>query len=195
MKKKVLEVKGICKTGKLVHLRAFDMENDLPIIQNYINHEEVNQFLKVHGPLTIEQEKKHFEATLVSQNNYIFSIVEKSTGKFIGLIGLHQIDWKNRMATTGSVIFYKEYWKKGFGTDAKMLLLDFAFNRLNLYRINSSVIAFNERSAGCLINCGYVEEGRRRNYHFRNGQYHDQILFGILNSEFKEVLDKYNQRA
>lgn len=193
MKERKKAVKAICKTGRLVYLRPINIETDLPIIQDHINREEVNQFLKVHGPLTMEQELAHFETQSKDPNVITFAIVDKKTGKFIGQVGLSEINWKTRMATTGSVIYFSKYWGKGYGADAKMLLLDFAFNRLNLHRINSSVIAFNERSAGCLKKCGYKEEGRRRQYHFRNGRYYDQIIFGILQSEFPKVSEKYGK--
>ncbi len=186
-------VAGACKKGKLVNLRSFDMENDLPIVQPNINIEEINQFLKTSGPLTLEQEKKHFEKVLSSSNDVIFSIIDKTDSKFIGLVGLHEINWRTRMATTGMVIFFPEFWGKGFGMDAMMLVMDYAFNRLNLHRLNSSVIAFNERSAGCLLKCGYKEEGRIREYHFRHGQYYDQIVFGALQKDFKPVWDEYSK--
>ncbi len=61
-------------------------------------------------------------------------------------MGIHRINWKDRTATTGAVIGEKAYWDKGYGSEAKMLVLDYAFNMLNLRKICSQVLAFNKRS-------------------------------------------------
>jgi len=94
----------------------------------------------------------------------------------IGTMGLHRIDLVNRVAITGSVIFKTHHRNCGYGTDAKMLLLDYAFNWLGLYKVCSSVMAFNGRSAAYSKKCGYVEEGRKRAQWFRHGKRHDDMM-------------------
>lgn len=108
-------------------------------------------------------------------------------------MGLHQINWKDRIATTGALIGEKEYWSKGYGTDAKMILLDHAFNTLNLHKICSAVIAYNKRSLDYSLHCGYKIEGTRREHFFRKGKYWDFIELGLLKKEWLPIWRKYKK--
>ena len=64
----------------------------------------------------------------------------------IGNIGLHAISPKDHNDLFGIVIGEKDYWSKGYGTEATRLVLDYGFRQLNLHRVWSAAFAFNERS-------------------------------------------------
>lgn len=187
------ETRVVSMTGLKVILRPVNVEHDLPYCLKWINDESINRFLKVMSPITENREREYLEGLGKDPNNITYAI-ETLEGKFIGLMGLHRIDWIAGMATTGSIIGDKEYWGKGYGTDAKMLLLHYAFHRLNLKRINSSTIAFNKRSAGCLLKCGYKHEGVRKNYYFRDGKYWDQNLYRIFRGDFEPLWKEYAKK-
>jgi RimJ/RimL family protein N-acetyltransferase len=95
-------------------------------------------------------------------------------------MGLHHISWIHRTATTGALIGEAQYRGNGYGTEAKMLLLDYAFRTLNLRKVCSNVIAFNERSQRYNEKCGYQVEGTQRKHIFRGGVYHDLILMAVF---------------
>lgn len=108
-------------------------------------------------------------------------------------MAIHQIDWVNGTATTGAMIGEKEYWGKGYGSEAKMLLLDYAFNRLGLRKICSNVIAFNGRSKRYSEKCGYREEARRKAQFFRDGTYHDEIWLAVFRENWLPLWKKYQK--
>jgi RimJ/RimL family protein N-acetyltransferase len=85
----------------------------------------------------------------------------------------------------------KEYWGKGYGTEAKMLLLHYAFDTLNLRKICSSVISFNERSHKYSLKCGYKEEGRRKAQLFRDGKYWDEIQLAVFRKDWLLLWKKF----
>ncbi len=111
--------------------------------------------------------------------------IETESGEHIGNISLENIQWKDRQATLGIVIGAKEYWGQGYGTDAIRTLLRFAFEELNLNRIQLSVFDFNERARRCYRRCGFQEEGRLRQAHYTEGRYHDVILMAILREDWE----------
>jgi RimJ/RimL family protein N-acetyltransferase len=120
----------------------------------------------------------------------------------LGLIGLTSMkveSWINRTAVTGTMIGHQEARGKGYGTEAKMLLLGHAFRRLNLRKVYSNVYAPNERSLRCQKRCGYVEEGRFKDDVFLNGQYHDVITLAAWRETFeaaeREWLEKRKNPA
>ncbi len=63
----------------------------------------------------------------------------------------------------------------------------FAFDDLNLNRVWLSVDADNGRAIACYRKCGFVEEGRLRQDRYRDGQYRDTIVMGVLRDEFEAL--------
>ena len=178
------------RTGKRVYLRAFKM-SDVETLQRWMNDPEITQFLMRVLPVTERDEKEWVENQNKDPKNLVFAIVTIEDNKLIGTIGLHQIDYVNRNAVTGTVIGEKEYWGKGYGTDAKMLLLDLAFNALDLLVILSKVLAFNGRSLAYGKKCGYVEVGRLPEWIRKNGSRHDEILLVVTQERWRPLWDEY----
>ncbi len=117
---------------------------------------------------------------------FVIQVVQEDGSlKPIGTCGLHEIEWKNRRTTAGIAIGVKEFWNNGYGTEAGKILIEYAFNELNLQRIESSVYDFNERSIAMQKKVGFQIEGRRRKAIFKGGRYVDEIILGILREEWK----------
>lgn len=114
----------------------------------------------------------------------VFSIVDSQTDQLIGrclLFGVNQVD---RSANLGIVIGEKDHWGNGYGQDAIRLLLDYAFNLLNLNSVMLGVFEFNQRAIACYRQVGFREIGRRRQARIIAGQKYDAILMDILAEEF-----------
>jgi RimJ/RimL family protein N-acetyltransferase len=178
--------------GKKVKLRPL-FEADLQLCLKWINDPEVRVFLSSHLPVGLEKELEWLKR-LNTDGGVTLAIVTIADNKHIGNIGLHRIDWKDRKAETGTVIGEKDYWGKGYGTDAKMILLDYAFNNLNLHKITSRVLAFNKRSLHYSLHCGYKVEGTLRQSVFRNGKYWDEILLGVFKEEWLPYWKKFKAK-
>ena len=65
-----------------------------------------------------------------------------------------------------------------------MLLLDYAFNSLDLLKMQSSVLGFNGRSVAYRKKCGYVKEGRLKDQWFRKGKRHDDVLLAVFKNDW-----------
>ena len=181
----------VFRRGHKVTLRPLEKERDLAPCQRWINDPEVNQFLLAHRPITRAGEAEWFDQ--LEQSDDVHLAIETQDGVFIGIMSLTQFSWKDRLATTGALIGERDYWGQGYGTDAKMTLLDYAFNTLNLRKICSSVLAFNERSLQYNLHCGYRIEGRRKAQFFRNGQYWDEILLGLFREDWQPIWARYRR--
>ena len=169
--------------GRKVRLRAPERK-DLPLFVRWLNDTEVTRYLTLYWPLSMAEEEQWFENLLKRENDRVF-VIETEEGKPIGNMGLHNIDWKNRKAVLGIFIGEKDYWGKGYGTDAIKTLLRFAFEELNLNRVELRVFEFNTRAIRCYEKCGFVTEGRLRQSLFRNGRYHDELVMAVLREEWK----------
>ena len=116
-----------------------------------------------------------------SKSGYAFVIELKEERKLIGVMTLSGIDTFNGTAVTGSWI-NKKYWRKGYITEAKIAVNDFAFNTLNLRRLTSTVNTSNKASNATQKKVGYVFEGvqRKASKSKATGKICDPNLYGLL---------------
>ena len=167
--------------GTKIRLRRIE-RSDIPTFVRWFNDPEVRHGLLMYMPMSQAGEEKWFEQQLEA-DRIIFGI-ETLEGKLIGNLGMEHVDWKNRNAEIGVMIGEKEYWSKGYGTDAITTLLRFAFTEMNLHRVMLKVFDFNQRAQRCYEKCGFVHEGKMRQAFFHQGQYHDELVMGVLRDDF-----------
>ncbi|RHW43403.1 N-acetyltransferase [Neobacillus notoginsengisoli] len=131
-------------------------------------------------------ETRHFVENIIlnstSSKSYIIEDREGNTA--IGVTSLINIDTKNRNAECIIDIGEKEFWGKGYGTEALKLLLEYAFLELNLHRVSLRVFSLNERAIHIYNKLGFTKEGVMRENLYRNGKWHDIIIMGVLKKEF-----------
>lgn len=174
--------------GEKVLLRPLK-RSDVTNFLKWFNDPEVTQYLSFYLPLTEMAEEKWIEgaASRIQAGTDVYLAIEAIEGdltKPIGSIGLHGINSKDHSATFGIAIGEKNCWGKGYGTEATRLTLEYGFHQLNLHRIASAVIDFNERSIRLHKKVGFREEGRQREAMFKNGHFHDHVMLGILRDEW-----------
>jgi len=107
-------------------------------------------------------------------------------GKTVGEASLKGIKWFNRKASL-SVYLSKEAQGKGLGKRAVKALMRYAFQVMNLVRLEGEVLEFNTRSRQMLEKLGFILEGKMRKGKFTRGKYWDILLFGILREEFESA--------
>ncbi len=173
--------------GHQVALRKF-RRDDIPVIHGWVNDPKIIRFLSWGiFPQTLRETERFVEAQMSGQDplNRALIISLREGEQCIGTTGCHNIDWRNRSAELGIVIGKPEYLGKGYGTEATELVLGFSFNELNLHRVYLHVFDFNLRAIGSYRKCGFVEEGRLRDAFSRAGNYHDIVVMGILEEEYR----------
>jgi RimJ/RimL family protein N-acetyltransferase len=109
--------------------------------------------------------------------------IDTLEGEFVGWINLFLGEPRHGRFSLGVSIF-REYQRKGYALDAARLILQYGFHELRCHKCNSACLATNFGSISFHKKLGFVEEGRRREVYFMNGQYHDEILFGMTFDEF-----------
>mgnify|MGYP001221501175 CR=1 FL=1 len=181
----------VCLEGKRVALRPFDIASDFELFVKWINDQSVVQFLLRIAPVYRHQQLAWFQS-LPNSTDVVFT-VETTARKTIGIIGLERINLVDGTAFCWQIIGDKECRGRGFGTEAKILLLHYAFNTLRLEKVSTEVIDGNGGSLRYNEKTGFREEGRLRSQIFRNGARRDLILLGILKEEFAAVYEKYQK--
>lgn len=176
-------------TGTRIILREYRKE-DLVYIRRWVNDYDITKYLSnlFLYPHTMHDTESFLNAMIEGKTNMKgFVIADKDTEEYIGQIDLIKIDWPNRIASIGIVIGTKENLGKGYGTEAIKVLQEFAFNKLNLHKLELEVRAYNERAITCYEKCGFIEEGRLRENFYVDGKYTDTIRMGILKREWEDL--------
>ncbi len=169
--------------GEKVVLRAY-REDDIDIALKLVNDKELKKFLVnfIPFPMSKWEEEEWIKSQKSNkEGTYNFAIEDIETNKYIGGCGINSVDWLTRVAVVGIMIGDKDYWGKGYGTDAMKVLIDFIFNDMNINKIRLSVFSFNERAIKSYEKCGFEVEGVLKNEIFKDGKYYDEIIM----SKFK----------
>lgn len=172
--------------GKKCILRPLRLE-DAKILSEIANDIEVRDYLSNVFPYT-EIMEEDFIKSLSSQKvpmDIVFGI--EASGKLIGTVGIHRINWTSRNGYLGIAIFDKDFWNRGIGTEATSLILKYAFEYLNLHKILLEVYEYNKRAIRVYEKLGFRREGVLRKNHYLKGEYHDVIVMGILKEEYFEL--------
>ena len=168
--------------GEKCYLSPVSMD-DVEKYTEWLNDMEIGQFVTLSDTV-LDIDKESALLRKLMDNDYIFAIVEKDTNKVIGNCGIHNVSQVHRNASLGIFIGEKTFWNQGIGAEATNLLLDFAFNILNLHNIYLSVLSYNKRAIRCYEKIGFKKIGVQREFMFVSGKYHDVYLYDMLASEF-----------
>ena len=170
--------------GTLINLRAFEL-TDVDRMTRWVNDPETTRTLAVRYPwshATEENWLKNRTSQPLTFADLGFAI-ETKDGAHIGNCGLHKGSPENRSAELGIFIGESEYRSKGYGTDAARTLVRFAFDEMNLHRVELHVFDFNERAIASYRKCGFIEEARLRQARYQDGVYHDVLIMAVLRDE------------
>lgn len=105
-------------------------------------------------------------------------------GRLVGSIRLHSINPMDRRASLAIGILDPNALGQGIGTRAMRLVARHAFETLGLNRLSLRVLDFNARAIAAYEKVGFKLEGREREAAIIAGQWHDDLLMGLLAREF-----------
>lgn len=173
--------------GKKVSLREV-RKSDLALFQRFRNSYDDTKNFRTWYPLTdFDQEKYWTEVVNNHDKHMVFTIIKKDNiyplYRIIGEVRCSNIDWVNRKAEIGIVIG-KEYRCNGYATETLELLMEFAFNRMNLNRLEAQYLQENIASKSLFQKLGFTEEGIIRDAQYYDGVYHSVIVSSMLHLQY-----------
>ena len=174
--------------GRIVTLRAMELE-DQELLREMINDPETEKMVVGYSfPVSTENQINWFRSNSNNSNNLRLIIETEQDGP-VGYANIVNIDWKNRTAFHGIKIAKREFRSRGIGTDTVMAVMRYAFEELQLNRLDGAIIDYNEASKRLYCDkCGWRIEGIRRQAIFKSNEYHDLIMVGILREEYFDLV-------
>jgi [ribosomal protein S5]-alanine N-acetyltransferase len=169
--------------GTKIYLRPLEREDAEQCVA-WFNNPEITRTLLAYRPINLQAEHEFLDKAPQSEHDLVLGIAVRDSNRLIGGTGLHQIDFKNRHAGFGITVGAKEEWGKGYGTEATRLMVQHAFETLNLNRVWLHVYEYNQRGLRVYERIGFQKEGVLRQDTYREGRYWDTIVMSILRAEW-----------
>jgi RimJ/RimL family protein N-acetyltransferase len=174
--------------GDKVRLRPVSVDEAENVYKNSLDSPS-RQFLQlgIELPKSINEIKEIMGkyADCKDVNGIIIFTIETLDGENVGGISYHTRNRKNGTFSIGLIID-AVHRRKGYAEDAARILLRYGFHERRYQKCNSGCVHTNEASIGFHKKLGFVEEGLRRRQFYMNGQYYDDLLFGLTREEFDE---------
>lgn len=174
--------------GILISLRQPLLPNDVHEggWHLWFNDMKITEYLE-HGvrPLDALEEVEILESAAKSSSSLVFAIVSNENQKLIGTISLKGINHIHRRAEIALVLGKDNF--PGAALEAMALMTKHAFDRLNLQKLYAGQHQELWKWVNTLRTIGYVIEGYRQNYGYRNGRPYGTLLTGITAERFYEL--------
>ncbi|HEV7171896.1 GNAT family protein [Pedococcus sp.] len=180
--------------GTRVRLRAVS-PNDAQARQEWGWHHDIERNYGhecATRPMTPDEARAWFD-DIQHQNSSTFWVIEAPDG-MAGVAFLHSLSEPDRKARYAIGMFDPRFLGRGLGTEATQLVLQHAFGELGLHRVDLRVLAFNTSAIASYKRVGFVEEGRERDSCRLEGQWHDDVIMGVLEPEFRAAFTPPTER-
>jgi RimJ/RimL family protein N-acetyltransferase len=153
-----------------------------------LGDDEVWQFLSSPRPRNREEMAAHVATAARQQwlgERVAWAQCDPATGAVIGMTSYHDIDAEQRTLGIGHTIIGRPWWRSGVNTEAKLMLLERAFDVLGAERVFWYTDIRNERSQRAIARLGASRDGMIRRHRLRpDGTWRDSVLFAMTADEW-----------
>ncbi|MEY4634587.1 MAG: hypothetical protein RJA55_385 [Acidobacteriota bacterium] len=166
-------------------LRELRLEDAASLLA-MLTTEEVSRFISP-PPTTVEGFERFIlwaQRERQAGNYACFAVVPAGMDTAIGIFQLRSLEPGFATAEWGFALG-SQFWGTGIFVEGARLVLDFAFGVIGARRLEARAAVANGRGNGALRKLGAVQEGVLRRSFLRHGEYHDQVLWGILSEDWR----------
>lgn len=169
-------------TGDRIYLRSVCREDVNENYRRWMNDPGVVQFLESRfRSYTIEDLMAYVDKVSADPDMVFMAIVVKESDVHIGNVKLGPINRVHLVADMGIIIGERDYWGKGYATDAIRLIATYAFTQLNLHKVTAGIYANNTGSEKAFLKAGFKQEGLLKQHYCFENTYIDAGIYGIIN--------------
>lgn len=167
-----------CIHGEGITLRPARRE-EMPAYNRWFNdfHTMRTQGDPTPAPYTLDTMQPWYDGEMSGNpRRHWFSVYEQATGRHIGFVDLHHIDFRHCTATMSLMVGEPESRGKGYGTEMCRLILAYGIDTLGLHNIMLECYAYNAAGQRAYANAGFREFARRNASHYMGGQWWDIVF-------------------
>ncbi|MFI5218867.1 MAG: GNAT family N-acetyltransferase [Bacteroidia bacterium] len=170
-------------TGNSIKLRAIEPK-DLDLMYHWENDTtiwNVSGTISPFSKYTLEEYIKTCQSDIYSNRQLRFAIDLNDSSKTIGYIDLFEFDPQHRRAGVGILIGDQAERKKSFAKESLSLLIDYAFNTLNLHQLYCNIPETNHASLRLFSSSGFKEAGILKDWIMNHGDWQQVIVMQLIN--------------
>ena len=170
--------------GYSIYLAVLN-ESDLEKVYRWKNDFQLAALIKAHPfPVSRGEVEEWFKRSQSDKTQVLFGIYLGRDHGLIGIVRLMFIDWISSNAELGIYLGDRGCRRKGFGKEATRLVLDYAFETLNLKRVYLRVLKTNRSAINLYRSVGFKREGVLRKAFWTRGRCCDVVMMGMLKKEY-----------
>ncbi|MGI6449619.1 MAG: GNAT family N-acetyltransferase [Desulfitobacteriia bacterium] len=169
-------------SGKLTRIRPLELQ-DLDLFYEWYNDYEFSYWVCGNWPLATFLRRDVIEQRMFEEDEHRYTILD-AQDQTIGTIGFDQVNLTARSARIFIGIGVKEYWGKGYGSEALSLFINYLFRQWNFRRLTAETWQNNTRALSCYQKLGFKIEGNMREAYYIDGNYYDALVLGLLKPDF-----------
>ncbi|MBW4602930.1 MAG: GNAT family N-acetyltransferase [Calothrix sp. FI2-JRJ7] len=159
--------------------------SDAEAIFGFFSDQEVLQYHDAEPFRNIERAERlinTWEDRFLTRQGIRWGIAKKNENVIIGTCG-YRLWGKPMFCAELGYELSKPYWRQGIMTEAVLRIIRFAFERMELNRIEATVMLENTASINLLSKLGFTEEGILRDFGYWKFEFHDLKLFSLLKKD------------
>ena len=168
--------------GRRVRLVPMDVGDITDSHIDWLNDPETFRFLGTKFGQTCTTVRHYVES--ISAPNLLCKIVCTKGNRHVGNIALQGFDPIHRCIELGVIIGEPEARGKGFGKEACSLIIQHAFDHLNVHKIAAGTVDENVAMKKVFLDLGFSIEGTLVEHYYLEGNYRDVYRFGLLRGSF-----------
>jgi len=158
---------------------------------NWFNDPLVTKFLEIRGKdLSKKIVDKYIQEGRKSKTYYMYAICFSENKKHIGNLKIGPINKKHNFSDLVTVIGDREYWGKGLAVEAIKLGIEMAFKKYKIRKLSAGIYSGNKSSIKAYKKAGFVIEGKIKDQFIEDGKFHDKVIVGCFNPQYKREKNK-----
>jgi N-acetyltransferase len=187
--------------GELIRLEPITIEHAagyLAAAGTGADAEEVFRWLALWPPQTVADAEEHILGSLGARAGgirFAYAQVDVRTGEFAGTTSFYDVDPALRTLGIGHTWLGRRWWRTGHNTEAKLLLMSYAFEQLGVARLVWHTDIYNERSQAAIARLGATREADLRKHRIRrDGSWRTTVQFSMTDDDWPEAREQLTAR-
>lgn len=166
-----------------VTLRPME-KDDIEFLRDLVLHSDVRSTIgRVPRPTNLKSQKRWLEKTQGNDDRADFLI--EYNGERAGSISIDGLENRYRKGEFG-ISIHPDHHNKGIGTTSVRLILQYAFETMNMHKVRGAYIDGNKASKRVMEKAGFQREGTERDFKYVDGEWKDVHWMSILENEYFE---------
>jgi RimJ/RimL family protein N-acetyltransferase len=155
---------------------------DLDFLVELMTHEEVEPFLAVIRPRDREGVEAEIERSQAEPQEFGRFVIEVD-GEPAGSMGFEVANRRSRIANLGSLAVHPSFRGRRVADEAARLFQRHLLDDLGFHRLQLEIYGFNERAMAHAERAGFIREGVRRKAYWRNEEWVDGVIYGLVQED------------